>query len=60
MGTDYLRDLAEILEGKYVRDARDVGIIASLKSWPVLTSIQPLSTPSCANSTSTPRVSSST
>ena len=31
MGTDYLRDLAEILEGKYVRDARDVGIIASLE-----------------------------
>jgi len=31
VGTDYLRDLAEILEGKYVRDARDVGIIASLE-----------------------------
>lgn len=31
VGTDYLRDLAEILEGAYVRDAQDVGIIASLE-----------------------------
>jgi hypothetical protein len=31
VGTDYLRDLAEILEGTYVRDAQDVGIIASLE-----------------------------
>jgi len=31
VGTDYLRDLAEILEGRYVRDAQDVGIIASLE-----------------------------
>ena len=31
VGTDYLRDLAEILDGTYVRDAQDVGIIASLE-----------------------------
>ena len=31
VGTNYLRDLAEILEGTYVRDAQDVGIIASLE-----------------------------
>jgi hypothetical protein len=31
VGTDYLRDLAEILGGTYVRDAQDVGIVASLE-----------------------------
>ena len=31
VGTDYMRDLAEFLEGKYVRNAHDVGIIASLE-----------------------------
>ena len=31
VGTDYLRDLAEVLGGTYVRDAQDVGIIASLE-----------------------------
>jgi len=31
VGTDYLRDLADILDGTYVRDAQDVGIIASLE-----------------------------
>lgn len=30
VGTDYVRDLAEIVGGTYVRDARDVGIIACL------------------------------
>jgi hypothetical protein len=31
VGTEYVRDLAEILHGTYVRDAHDVGIIASLE-----------------------------
>lgn len=31
VGTDYLQALAEILKGTYVRDAQDVGIIASLE-----------------------------
>ena len=31
VGTDYMRDLAEVLGGTYVRDAQDVGIIASLE-----------------------------
>jgi hypothetical protein len=31
VGTDYLRALAETLDGTYVRDAQDVGIIASLE-----------------------------
>ncbi len=31
VGTDYMRDLAEVLEGTYVRDAQDVGIVASLE-----------------------------
>ena len=31
VGTDYVRDLAEILGGTYVRDAQDVGIVSSLE-----------------------------
>lgn len=30
VGTDYVRDLAEVLGGEYTRDAADVGIVASL------------------------------
>jgi hypothetical protein len=30
VGTDYVRDLADVLGGTYVRDARDVGIVGSL------------------------------
>ena len=30
VGTDYVRDLAEVLGGEYTRDATDVGIVASL------------------------------
>lgn len=32
VGTDYVRALAEVLGGTYVRDARDVGIVASLEA----------------------------
>ena len=54
VGTGYVRDLAEVLGGRYVADAPDAGIVASVDELAARSSTRRASTRWSASSTSTP------